>query len=279
MHEAQRQAYLQALNIASWVPRGEIPGAAPSTPEVLAFVSEAGAVPAPRKPAASPTAEPAQNQAQHEHAVAAPVAAPVAGSDPLAAVRQELQAESAPASVRPVRNAPDAPKPEAAKPTEPAEPSASAEPTPRFTVQFARAGALGLWISLPLGEPLGERDPVYRLLADMLLAVAAGKPAWERDIVHWPLDKQGNLPSDAKAARDYLSILTETRHLGEPLSQLWLIGAAPQLALAEPCELLASSQLLGVPALCLPELEALLGDAALKKATWHSLKRFHSQAH
>lgn len=273
MHEAQRQAYLQALNIASWVPRGEMPGAAPSAPEVLAFVSETGAVPASRKPAASPAAEPAQNQvvAQPAHASEVNVAAPVTGGDPLAAVRQELHAEPAQAPVRPVRSA----SVSAPKPSEPLE---NSEPAPRFTVQFARAGALGLWISLPLGEPLGERDPVYRLLADMLLAVGAGKPVWERDTVHWPLDKQGNLPSDVTAARDYLSILTETRHLGEPLSQLWLIGTAPQLALAEPCELLASSQLLDVPALCLPELEALLGDAALKKATWHSLKRFHWQS-
>ncbi|MCJ8170018.1 hypothetical protein [Atopomonas sediminilitoris] len=313
MQQAQRLAYLEAMQIASWVPRGVIPGAAPSSADLLALASTAEpATSAARKPAApsvssaSSTAESAESAAS---ATTPAASAAKASANPLAAVRQELQSPAPATSAKPSAVAPTSAAPVVATPSTKPAVSASGEldaqaliepvsspagsgavsaqaqtasaTNPRFTVQFARCGDLGVWLSLPLGEPLGQRDPAYRLLNDLLLAVGASAPHWDRETVHWPLDKQGNLPRDAGAARDYLTILTESRHLGQPLTRLWLIGAAPRLACVQggdaPVHDLSVGSILAVPALCLPELEQLLGNSDLKRATWAALSTFHTE--
>ena len=150
INEARRRAYLDAMQVASWLPRIELPFAAPSRPELLLPV----AAEAEREIAVAPTAE-------------VQVAAPLVERAPAAPAVERPQAPRP----RIAMAEPKQPEPVAAAAEEQAaEPAKPIEPPPRFSLQLMRAGNVLLVVELPTGESFQSRDPAYILLKDLLRA-------------------------------------------------------------------------------------------------------------
>lgn len=118
LNESRRRAYLTAMQVVNWLPRTELPFAAPSRPELLA-----------------PLPPPVEVQN------IAPAAAPSAHAAPVEA-----------ANVVPITRQPERPKVEVPRPSlastrtvapveeaAPAPPKAAVVPPPRFALQIGRA--------------------------------------------------------------------------------------------------------------------------------------------
>ena len=135
------------MQVVNWLPRTELPFAAPSRPELLqalepyeAFESSGEEAAAPVtvvKPA--PEARPVVERAKVEVPRPSPMTKAV-----------KVVEEAAPVVKAPV------------------------VPPPRFALQLLRAGRCLLLVELPTGERFQTRDPAYLLLKDMLRA--AGLP-------------------------------------------------------------------------------------------------------
>ncbi|MGH8464283.1 MAG: energy transducer TonB, partial [Pseudomonas sp.] len=198
--ESRRRAYLNAMQVVHWLPRAELPFAAPSRPELLL----------PLVPEQLPEFDEPQVQAAPA-AVSAPVARsgerpkieiPRPGNQPRAASKPLAEAEKAPVAAKPV-----------------------AIPPPRFALQLLRAGSCLLLVELATGEPFQSRDPSYLLLKDMLRA--AGLPDSPQIIgepVRWPLLVRGNLDQGPQAATDFVQGFIQARLEESPCVCLWLIG-------------------------------------------------------
>ena len=181
LNESRRRAYMTAMQVVNWLPRTELPFAAPSRPELLGPlplpVEQAVAAPAPAV-AVTP--------------VATPVARPVVERPKIEVPRPSLSS---------TRNGAVADAEVAA----PAPIKAVAVPPPRFALQLLRAGRCLVLVELPTGEAFQSRDPSYMLLKDMLRA--AGLPDSPQIIgepVRWPLLVRGQLDQGPAAARDFV---------------------------------------------------------------------------
>jgi len=255
--ETRRRAYLDAMQVASWLPRTELPFAAPSRPELL-------------QPLIEPEPEPAQ-----------PITA--------AATVAEGPAEQAPASTAPavrpekpqlrvVMPEPKKPEPVAA-PEVPAEQQKRVEPPPRFALQLLRAGNVMLLVELPTGESFQSRDPAYILLKDLLRAARLpDKPqqVGDGEPIRWPLLHRGSLDQSGDAARDYVQgvLAGELEQMG--CACLWLIGL-PALRFAgevgaEACYRELNIEGIG-PALAMPGLEQLMEQPGSKARLWQAMRR------
>ncbi len=255
--ETRRRAYLDAMQVASWLPRTELPFAAPSRPELL-------------QPLIEPEPEPAQ-----------PITA--------AATVAEGPAEQAPASTAPavrpekpqlrvVMPEPKKPEPVAA-PEVPAEQQKPVEPPPRFALQLLRAGNVLLLVELPTGESFQSRDPAYILLKDLLRAARLpDKPqqVGDGEPIRWPLLHRGSLDQSGDAARDYVQgvLAGELEQMG--CACLWLIGL-PALRFAGEVEAEACYRELNIegigPALAMPGLEQLMEQPGSKARLWQAMRR------
>ncbi|WP_312596631.1 energy transducer TonB [Stutzerimonas nitrititolerans] len=255
--ETRRRAYLDAMQVASWLPRTELPFAAPSRPELL-------------QPLIEPEPEPAQ-----------PITA--------AATVAEGPAEQAPAStapaVRPEKPQlrvvmPEPKKPEqVAAPEVPAEQQKPVEAPPRFALQLLRAGNVLLLVELPTGESFQSRDPAYILLKDLLRAARLpDKPqqVGDGEPIRWPLLHRGSLDQSGDAARDYVQgvLAGELEQMG--CACLWLIGL-PALRFAGEVEAEACYRELNIegigPALAMPGLEQLMEQPGSKARLWKAMRR------
>ena len=249
--EPRRRAYLSAMQVVHWLPRAELPFAAPSRPELLLpqVAFEAPEFDAP--PAAPPIAEPAAPQAR-------------------AFERPKIEIP------RPGTLAKAAPKPaEAEEPAPVARPVAV--PPPRFALQLLRAGKCLLLVELATGQPFQSRDPSYLLLKDMLRA--AGLPDAPQIIgepVRWPLLVRGNMDQGPEAARDFVHGFIQARLEEAPCTCLWLIGM-PALRFAAAVHDEAYYQELKVDGLgdawALPGLELLMDEPQRKADVWQAMRR------
>ncbi|UCJ18568.1 energy transducer TonB [Pseudomonas sp. MM211] len=256
--ELRRRAYLDAMQVASWLPRVELPFAAPSRPELLVSF----------EPEPEPEAVVAP-QVQTKAPAAAPVVAPAAKE----VVRERPRIE--------------VPKPGSA--TKTSEPAATAEisaptsrerpaPPPRFALQLLRAGSCALLVELPTGEPFQSRDPAYLLLKDLLRA--AGLPDAPQIIgepVRWPLLVRGNMDQGPQAALDFVQSFIGARlEEQEPCACLWLIGL-PAIRFAGDADAEAYNRELQVEELgaawALPGLELLMDEPQRKRELWQAMQR------
>ena len=239
------------MQVVHWLPRTELPFAAPSRPELLV-------VPAP-EPVLAP------------HIAAAPAARPQAASPAAEVLRSVERAKieiPRPAAKPVVKEEP------AAKPPQPV---AKAAPAPRFALQLLRAGACMLLVELPTGEPFQSRDPAYLLLKDMLRA--AGLPDSPQIIgepVRWPLLSRGSLDQGPDAARDFVQGFVSVRLEEAPCACLWLLGV-PALRFAGETDSTAYYQEVQVEGLgtawALPGLELLMDEPQRKADVWHAMRR------
>ncbi|WP_413044218.1 energy transducer TonB [Pseudomonas sp. YJ42] len=263
--ESRRRAFLDAMQVTTWLPRVELPFAAPSRPELLQFV-EPEAMPAPVVELEQPVTQPAPSSP-------APVTdAPAATASPAAdAVRAAMP-----------RIAMPEPKKTSARPTD-AEPAAAEQkaaiPPPRFALQLLRAGNCLLLVELPTGESFQSRDPAYLLLKDLLRAAKLpDKPqqVGDGEPIRWPLLHRGSLDQGAEAARDYVQgvVAAELEEMG--CACLWLVGL-PALRFAGEVEADACYRELHIDgighALAMPGLEQLMEQPGSKAELWKAMRR------
>ncbi len=257
--ELRRRAYLNAMQVANWLPRVALPFAAPSRPELLEPPVEDAPVavaeaPVERAPVAAP-----------EPAAAPP--APVVNERPKIEVpRPSARVEAKPAPVAAEDDA--APAPAKVAPVAP----------PRFSLQLLRAGSCVILAELSTGEPFAARDPAYLLLKDLLRA--AGLPDSPQIIgepVRWPLLARGNLDQGPQAALEYVQGFLMARLEEEPDCKcLWLVGL-PAIRFAGEADEQVYNRELQVEGLgaawALPSLELLMDEPARKAPLWQAMQR------
>lgn len=288
IEESRRRAYLDAMQVTTWLPRVALPFAAPSRPALLArppivadhpapaarAVGERG-VAAPNRPATanSPPTEAAPveprslaTQSTAAQSTAAQADETRSGTAPAAAARPALDAlRSAPKPVEtPVEDTPQAAAPVRVAP-------------PRFALQLLRAGACLLLVELPTGEGFQSRDPAYLLLKDLLRAAGLpDSPQLLGEPVRWPLLAGGNLDQGPEAARDFVQGFLAARMEEAPCACLWLVGL-PAIRYASEADADAYDREVPVDGLgvawALPGLETLMDEPARKASLWHAMRR------
>ena len=253
LNESRRRAYLTSMQIVSWLPRTELPFAAPSRPELLATLPP----PAEAQPVAT------QSQTDPVSVTVAPV--------PRQIERPKIEVPRPSSAAR--TQAPAA----AIEAAEAAPVKAPVVPPPRFSLQLLRAGRCLLLVELSTGQPFQSRDPSYLLLKDMLRA--AGLPDSPQIIgepVRWPLLVRGNMDQGPEAARDFVQGFVAARVEEEPCACLWLIGL-PSLRFAGNADAEAYTTGLQIEGLghawALPSLELLMDEPERKASVWHAMRR------
>jgi hypothetical protein len=255
LNESRRRAYLDAMQVVHWLPRAELPFAAPSSLALLATPAPV----APQLPAQAASAK-------------APVAEPPAQREepPLARPRIEVPRPSS--LPRPV--------PKATAPAAVAVPVVArsvAAPPPRFALQLLRSGPCLLLVELPTGDPFQSRDPGYLLLKDMLRAAGLpDSPQIVGEPVRWPLLARGNLDQGPDAARDFVQGFVAAQVEQQPCACLWLVGL-PAVRFAGEADAESYDRELQVEGLgaawALPGLELLMEEPARKASVWQAMRR------
>lgn len=241
------------MQVVQWLPRTELPFAAPSRPELLA-------PPAPLEP-------PVVEQPPAGAAVARAPERPSAERPKIERPKIEVPRPTAKAVSKPVA------EPEAA----PVAPKVVQAPPPRFALQLLRAGACLILVELPTGEPFQSRDPAYLLLKDMLRA--AGLPDAPQIIgepVRWPLLVRGNLDQGPEAARDFVQGFVLARLEDAPCTCLWLVGLPAVRFAGEAAaeDYYRELQVEGLgSAWCLPGLELLMDEPHRKADVWKAMRQ------
>ncbi|MFZ6045308.1 energy transducer TonB [Pseudomonas sp. CR3202] len=254
--EHRRRAYLDAMQVATWLPRVALPFAAPSNPELLALAPEV-----PLEEAPTPVAE------TSTPATPAPEARP-------ASARAKIEIPRPGSTPRPAAQ----PEPEAGTEPETAPAKAEVLPPPRFSLQLLRAGNCLLLVELPTGEPFQSRDPAYLLLKDLLRAAGLpDSPQILGEPVRWPLLNGGSMDQGHDAARDFVQGFVGAR-LEEQgaCACLWLVGL-PAVRFAGEADAGAFNRELQVEGLgaawALPGLEPLMDEPERKGELWQAMRR------
>lgn len=254
--ELRRRAYLSAMQVASWLPRVELPFAAPSRPELLQPLDEPEIEQegAPVERVAASTTEPTPEPPVTRPAIEVP--RPTAASKVFAKPEIKVEVEETPVLE--------------AKPV---------VPPPRFALQLLRAGDCALLVELATGEPFQSRDPSYLLLKDLLRA--AGLPNAPQQVgdgspIRWPLLTRGSMDQGPDAARDYVQGVLAGQLEAEPCRCLWLIGL-PAVRFAGEADDEAYYRELQVEGLgaawVLPSLELLMDEPERKADVWRAMRR------
>lgn len=257
--ELRRRAYLSAMQVASWLPRVELPFAAPSRPELLEMLVE------PEVEVSTPLSE----QVVEPVAEAAPAYQPQAGEAPIARAKIEVPrpAVAARQSIAQVTETE----------AQVVEPKVSVAP-PRFALQLLRAGACAVLVELPTGEPLQGRDPAYLLLKDLLRAAGLpDSPQLIGEPVRWPLLARGQIDQGPDAALEFVQSFVGARlEEQEPCICLWLVGL-PAIRFAGEADAEAYNRELQIEGLgaawALPGLELLMDEPERKRDLWQAMRR------
>ncbi|OZB32829.1 MAG: energy transducer TonB [Pseudomonas sp. 34-62-33] len=247
--EQRRRAYLDAMQVTTWLPRTELPFAAASRPELLEPLQEEVFEPVPESVAVTP--------------------APVRTA-PVERPRIEIPrpgAQPRQAAVEPVVEA------------EPVEekPARVSLPPPRFALQLLRAGDCALLVELPTGQPFQSRDPAYILLKDLLRAAGLpDSPQLLGEPVRWPLLVRGNMDQGPQAALEFVQSFVAARLEEQPSACLWLVGL-PAIRFAGEGDEHSYNRELQVEGLgacwALPGLELLMEEPARKRELWQAMRR------
>lgn len=246
--ESRRRAYLTAMQVVNWLPRTELPFAAPSRPELLESPEPVEIEPVQVMPVAKTAAQPV---------------APAVERPKVEVPRPSLA--STRTNAKPAEEVVEAP------------PKAPYVAPPRFALQLLRAGRCLLLVELPTGDPFQSRDPAYLLLKDMLRA--AGLPDSPQIIgepVRWPLLSRGTMDQGPEAARDFVQGFVSARLEDEPCVCLWLVGL-PAVKFAGEADAEAFNRELQVEGLgsawALPGLELLMEAPQRKADVWQAMRR------
>jgi hypothetical protein len=253
LNESRRRAYLNAMQVVPWVPRTELPFAAPSRPQLLQVSA----------PVEQPLAALNHTQPTVEKAPAAGPAALLPPERPKVSIpRPALKIVKAEEPVAVVAVVADRPVP--------------ATP-PRFALQLLRAGGCLILAELPTGQPFQSRDPAYLLLKDLLRAAGLpDSPQIVGEPVRWPLLQRGNLDQGPEAARDFVQGFVQAQLEEASCLCLWLVGlAAIRFAAqgsAEDYDRQWPVEGLG-EVWGLPGLELLMDEPLRKASLWQAMRR------
>ncbi len=259
--ELRRRAYLSAMQVASWLPRVELPFAAPSRPDLLQPLVEAEPEVVAVVPQAVAEAAPAYEPPHAETPIAAPVSRPKIEVPRPAPQGRMAKAEAV-----------------AADAEEPVNPQPASVVPPRFALQLLRAGACAVLVELPTGDALQGRDPAYLLLKDLLRAAGLpDSPQLIGEPVRWPLLVRGQIDQGPQAALEYVQSFVGARlEEQEPCSCLWLVGL-PAIRFAGEADAEAYNRELQVESLgaawALPGLELLMDEPERKRELWQAMRR------
>ena len=234
------------MQVVSWLPRTDLPFAAPSRPELL-VLPEPPAEPVITRPAVKAAVAPGKPVERPKIEVPRPsVSRPV--SKPV------VEAELAPVPAKVVQL-----------------------PPPRFALQLLRAGRCLVLVELPTGGAFQSRDPAYLLLKDMLRA--AGLPDSPQIIgepIRWPLLRRGNVDQGPEAAREFVQGFLMARLEDAECACLWLIGL-PAVRFAGEANAEAYNRELEIEGLgcvwALPGLELLMDEPQRKAHVWQAMRR------
>lgn len=247
--EPRRRAYLSAMQVVHWLPRAELPFAAPSRPELLMPVT--------------PLDEPSIESAVV--AAPAPAATPSRPSE-----RPKIEIPRPTSQAKPAVKTPDDEvKPTATRPVR--------VPPPRFSLQLLRAGQCLLLVELATGQPFQSRDPSYLLLKDMLRAAGLpDAPQMVGEPVRWPMLLRSTMDQGPDAAREFVQAFVQARLEESPAACLWLVGL-PAIRFASQADEQAYYQLLTVDGLgdawALPGLEVLMDEPQRKADVWKAMRQ------
>ncbi|WP_095051134.1 energy transducer TonB [Pseudomonas sp. Irchel s3b2] len=238
------------MQVVNWLPRTELPFAAPSRPELLEMPEPLVVAPPAPVPQAQAPVEPAAKPAERVK-IEVPRPTPSAGRPASKAVQE---AEEAPV----VAKTPQV-------------------PPPRFALQLLRAGRCLLLVELPTGESFQTRDPAYLLLKDMLRAAGLpDSPQIVGEPVRWPLLARGTMDQGPEAARDFVQGFLSARLEDAPCVCLWLIGL-PAVRFAGEANAESFNRELQVEGLgsawALPGLELLMEEPQRKADVWQAMRR------
>ncbi len=253
LNESRRRAYMTAMQVVNWLPRTELPFAAPSRPELLVPLA--------------PQVE--ERVAVPEVQVHAEPVSQVAAEAPRPVERPKIEVPRP--SLASTRNPPTVEE------APPAAVKVPVIPPPRFSLQLLRAGRCLLLVELPTGQAFQSRDPAYLLLKDMLRA--AGLPDAPQIIgepVRWPLLVRGQMDQGPDAARDFVQGFVSARLEDEPCACIWLIGL-PSVRFAGEADAQSYNSELQVDGLgsawALPGLELLMDEPHRKADVWKAMRR------
>jgi len=241
------------MQVVHWLPRTELPFAAPSRPELLLPPEPLLDELPPELPArAAPAAAPSQ-------AVVKPAERPK-----IEIPRPSVTAKAASKPVEEVKETVAAVK-------------VAVVPPPRFALQLLRAGSCLVLVELVTGQPFQSRDPSYLLLKDMLRAAGLpDSPQILGEPVRWPLLARGSLDQGPDAARDFVQGFIQVQLEKEPSACLWLIGL-PAIRHAGEADEDAYYRELPVEGLgtawALPGLEVLMDEPQRKADVWKAMRR------
>ena len=260
--ELRRRAYLNAMQVASWLPRATLPFAAPSRPELLEpLEAEPQALAAQPTPTPTPAPQPVSTVAAEP---AAP--APVAERPKIEVPRPAARVEAKPDPVAVEGETPAAPV------------KAAPVPPPRFSLQLLRAGSCVILAELSTGEPFASRDPAYLLLKDLLRAAGLpDSPQILGEPVRWPLLARGNMDQGPQAALEYVQgFLMARLEEQQDIKCLWLVGL-PAIRFAGEADAEAYNRELQIDGLgnawAVPSLELLMDEPARKAPLWQAMQR------
>lgn len=249
--ELRRRAYLDAMQVATWLPRTELPFAAPSRAELLA--------PPPAEAPLAIVSEPVAVVAEpvREAPVVRPkIEIPRPGAQPRQTAVETPATEPEPVEEKPLR---------------------VSVPPPRFSLQLLRAGDCALLVELPTGQPFQSRDPAYILLKDLLRAAGLpDSPQLLGEPVRWPLLVRGNMDQGPQAALEFVQSFVAARLEEQPSACLWLVGL-PAIRFAGEGDEHSYNRELQVEGLgacwALPGLELLMEEPARKRELWQAMRR------
>lgn len=258
LNESRRRAYLDAMQVVHWLPRTELPFAAPSRACVLEHVE---VLPSPLEPAEQATVTAALPNAPRPVEPAMP--------EPAKVQRPKIEV----------------PRPSAARPAMTAVPEVAVEAPvakavslpPRFALQVLRAGSCVVLVELATGQAFQSRDPSYLLLKDMLRA--AGLPDAPQILgepIRWPFLQRGQLDQGPDAACDFVQGFVMAQLEQAPCTCLWLVGL-PAIRFAGRANAEDYNRELEVEGLGLawavPGLELLMDEPERKAAVWQAMRR------
>lgn len=247
--EQRRRAYLDAMQVATWLPRTELPFAAASRLELLEPQQEEVFEPVPEPVAVTPTAV-------REAPVERPrIEIPRPGAQPRQTAVEPV-AEPEPVEEKPAR---------------------VSAPPPRFSLQLLRAGDCALLVELPTGQPFQSRDPAYILLKDLLRAAGLpDSPQLLGEPVRWPLLVRGQMDQGPEAALEFVQSFVAARLEEQPSACLWLVGL-PAIRFAGEGDEHSYNRELQVEGLgacwAVPGLELLMEEPMRKRELWQAMRR------
>lgn len=269
MHEIQRQQYLNALGIDSYMPRVLLPWAPAPRQVALPEVLEEGA-----QEALPERAEAARSISRAEASVSPTPISETPTAAPVGHVLRDMGLDSKPRSV-------PAPTDKVSLTRE------RSEPVKAVHLHLWRPAADYLIID---DCPPGTALPTQRLLANILRALTGELPALGNpERMRCPINDQlAQSYTQEDVRRDLHTWFAET-YAKAPAAQVWLMGEAASYFLPEPshysdCLWTRSSLALGesemareIQALILPSLSEILQQSAYKPRLWQAIKPSHPQ--